>query len=225
MPARKSPPSHIGRYRLARELGRGGMGVVYLANDPFIERLVAIKTTLAPPPKDPEKLESFQHLFFHEAQAAGKLAHPHIVSLYDAAVEDDQCYLVMEYVDGPTLKKFCRTDNLLPLEKVVNIIYQCAKGLDYAHQNGVVHRDIKPSNILLTKKGQAKISDFGIAAVGGSVGTAKAESMTGSVNYASPEQLLNDSLTPQTDLFSLGVVMYELLTGVKPFEADTDVAA
>jgi len=218
-------PQKIGRYQVTRELGHGGMGVVYLAQDPFIDRLVAIKTTLSSPPKDPQGLEQFQQIFFNEAHAAGKLTHPHIVSVYDATVETDRCYLVMEYVDGTTLKEHCLEKNLLSLEKVVKIIFQCAKALDYAHQNGVIHRDIKPGNIMISTKGEAKISDFGIATVKGvSAAPPLQGSLTGSVYYASPQQLRNEPITPQSDLFSLGVVMYELLTGAKPFQGDTGIS-
>lgn len=217
-------PHKIGRYLVTRELGRGGMGVVYLAQDPFIDRMVAIKVTFASSAKDPEKFEQFQQVFFNEARAAGKLMHPHIVSVYDAMVENDRCYLVMEYVEGSTSKEYCREKTFLPLDKVAKIIFQCAKGLDYAHQNGVIHRDIKPGNIMISTKGDAKISDFGIATVVGTSDLPRADSFDGSVYYMSPEQLRNEPQTPQSDLFSLGVVMYELLTGTKPFEADTDYA-
>jgi serine/threonine protein kinase len=216
-------PQGIGRYQVVRELGRGGMGVIYLAKDPFIDRLVAIKVTLESPPKDPQKLEQFKQIFFNEAKAAGKLMHPHIVSVYDATVEDDACYLVMEYVDGSNLKGYCKEKALLPLEKVVKIIFQCAKALDYAHQNEIIHRDIKPSNIMISTKGDAKISDFGIAMIKGDSGLSQSGSLTGSLYYSSPEQLRGEELTPQTDLFSLGVVMYELLSATKPFKGDTDV--
>ena len=216
-------PQSIGRYRVTREVGRGGMGVIYLAKDPFIDRLVAIKVTLESPPKDPQKLEQFQQIFFNEAKAAGKLIHPHIVSVYDATVEDDLWYLVMEYVDGSSLKGYCKEEALLPLEKIVKIIFQCAKALDYAHQNEIIHRDIKPSNIMISTKGDAKVSDFGMAMVKGVSGPQRPGSLTGSLYYSSPEQLRGEQLTPQTDLFSLGVVMYELLSGAKPFKGDTDV--
>ena len=133
-------------------------------------------------------------------------------------------YLVMEYVEGDSLNDFCRKENLLPVNRVINIIFQCAKALDYAHENGVIHRDIKPRNIILTKDAKPKISDFGIASVRGNRGSDGQSRITGSVNYASPEQLRHDPLTPQSDIFSLGVVLYELLSGEKPFVADSDVA-
>ena len=218
-------PSKIGRYQVEREVGRGGMGIVYLARDPFIDRQVAIKTTLISTPQDQSKFEQFKQTFFNEARAAGKLMHPYIVSVYDAMVEEDMCYMVMEYIDGSTLKEHCEEKTSLPLERQVNIFFQCAKALDYAHQNGIIHRDVKPSNILVSSKGEAKISDFGIAAVEGASDLIDQDSFTGSVYYTSPEQLRNEPLTAQTDLFSLGVVMYELLTGTKPFEADNEITA
>lgn len=216
-------PDKIGRYSVLRELGRGGMGIVWLARDPFIGRHVAIKTTLSSPPKDPKKLEKFYSTFFIEARAAGNLTHPNIVYVYDAAVESDHCYLVLEYVDGPTLKDYCRGEKLLPIKSVINIIYQCAKGLYYAHRKGVVHRDIKPGNIMISKKkSMAKLCDFGIAALEGLGDDAKSDAAM-TLGYASPEQLAHKLYNHQTDIFSLGVVMYELLTGHKPFSADTEI--
>ncbi|MEW5723168.1 MAG: serine/threonine-protein kinase, partial [Thermodesulfobacteriota bacterium] len=150
-------------------------------------------------------------------------AHPNIVYVYDASIETDRCYIVMEYVDGPTLKDFCQKDRLLPVETVVKVIYQCTKALDYAHKKGVVHRDIKPSNIMISKKKEvAKIADFGIAAIEGTT-LGKPGEATFSLFYSSPEQLAKKELTGQSDLFSLGVAMYELLTGVRPFDAETEV--
>ena len=217
-------PDKIGRYRVTRELGRGGMGVVYLAVDPFIGRKVAIKTTLTPPPTDPDEFDEYQQAFFNEARSAGRLSHRNIVALYDASVDVDQSYLVMEYVDGPTLNEYCRKGNLMPLQKVINIIFLCSKALHYAHENDVIHRDIKPRNILLDQQGRPKISDFGIATVAGARTSQFQFRETGSVYYSSPEQLRNEKLNPQTDIFSLGMVMFELLTGERPFEAESDVA-
>jgi serine/threonine protein kinase len=219
-----SQPLTIGRYSLIKELGRGGMGVVYLGQDPFIERLVAIKMSKTPPPSDRAEFDKFREAFFHEARAAGNLDHPNIVSVYDAAVENDQCYLIMEYVDGTTLKSFARKKNLLSVDRVVKVIYKCAQALEYAHQKGVIHRDIKPANIMISKTGEIKISDFGIAVVDGSQDSIMEGAITASLSYASPELLKQESPGPGSDLFSLGVVAYELLTGVKPFAADTDVA-
>ncbi|MBW2644969.1 MAG: serine/threonine protein kinase, partial [Deltaproteobacteria bacterium] len=142
----KTIPQKIGKYKVVKEIGRGGMGIVYLARDPFIKRPVAIKTAISDTAGDPKALARLQQQFFNEAQAAGKLDHPHIISVYDAAVENDQCYIVMEYVDGETLKKYCDKGSLLPAKRVVEIIFKCAKALDYAHRQGVIHRDIKHSN-------------------------------------------------------------------------------
>ncbi|MBW1722003.1 MAG: protein kinase [Deltaproteobacteria bacterium] len=217
-------PYSIGRYQVTQKLGRGGMGIVYLAYDPFIDRMVAVKVASTVSVQDESRLEEFRREFLNEARAAGKLLHPHIVSVYDAAVENNRCYLVMEYVDGPTLKKFCRKDTLLPIEEVVKISYQCAKALDYAHENGVIHRDIKPGNIMLSSRGEVKIADFGIALIGDPADLNSSGSLTGSASYTSPEQLRDEVITPQADLFSLGVVMFELLAGKNPFEADSDVA-
>lgn len=199
------------------------MGVVYLAKDPFIGRLVAVKSTLSSPPTDPKELKAFQYLFFNEAQAAGKLAHPNIVYLYDACVEAERCYLVLEYVNGPNLNRYCQKGNLLPIETVVNIIYQCAKALYHAHEKDVIHRDIKPSNIMIDEKGVAKITDFGIAAVEDIYSYGGEAQPATSMYYASPEQLRQRIINHQTDIYSLGVVLYELLTGSKPFKADTDI--
>ena len=219
MDSDKETPDKIGRYDVIQELGRGGMGVVYLAHDPFIDRQVAIKTILADPSIDAPVLEYYQKLFFNEAKAAGKLMHPHIVSVYDAMWEKDICYLIMEYVEGSTLKKYCSKENLLPLESVIKYIFQSAKALDYAHQNGVIHRDIKPNNIMISNEGGVKIADFGIAQVEG-VSNVFQSGTLGTVYYSSPEQQRNEQPTTQADLFSLGIVMYELLAGTKPFKGE-----
>lgn len=220
----RKQPDIIGRYKVIRELGHGGMGVVYQAHDPFIDRLVAIKTlpdSLSPTPKD---RNNHQKIFFNEARAAGKLVHPNIVAVHDAMFENDICYLIMEYIEGVTLKEFTSEKSLLPMYDVLKIIFQSARALDYAHQNGVVHRDIKPSNMMISSRREIKITDFGIAHIEGPKANSWKENMAGTVSYMSPEQLQNEILTQQSDLFSLGVVMYELLTGKKPFKAENDYA-
>lgn len=199
------------------------MGVVYLAEDPFIDRKVAIKTSFEAPPKEPEAFKRFERSFFREARAAGKLSHRNIVSVYDAAIEDEYSYLVMEYVDGPSLSDFCSPDKRLPVPKVVNVIFQCAKAVDYAHRHGVIHRDIKPSNVILTGKGRPKISDFGIAAVGGDLTQTDQAAITASLPYTAPEHFRGADVNAQNDIYSLGAVTYELLTGQKPFTAEADV--
>jgi len=161
-------------------------------------------------------------MFFNEAHTAGSLNHPNIVGIHDAGADQDICYIVMELVKGGgTLKPYCTPENLLPIEKVVEIIFKCAKALDYAHKQGVVHRDIKPSNILVEVNLEVKIADFSIAHMNRADDTATQQvGLMGSPRYMSPEQLKEDEITHQTDLFSLGIVMYEMLTGKHPFTAD-----
>ena len=207
----------IGKYEIIKELGQGATSVVYQALDPFTNREVAIKYV------SPEALESkeygkrYKKLFVTEASLAGKLSHPHIATIYDAAAGEDGSYIVMEYVDGGTLEKYARVESLLPLNQVLEIIFKCCKALDYAARQGVIHRDIKPANILLTHDNQIKISDFGAALTSFSETTQV--SGIGSPAYMSPQQVREQPLTHQTDIFSLGVVLYQLLTGRLPFTA------
>lgn len=194
------------------------MGVVYLGHDPFAERPVAIKVGAIPSSTEAARLS--HRLFFNEARLAGLLKHPNILSVYDAGEEDGRPYIVMEYVEGSrTLKDHCQADSLLPLRRVVEIAFKCARALDYAHRAGVIHRDIKSSNILLTPDGDVKIADFGIARKLHS-DTTQVMGMVGSPRYMSPEQAQEAELTHQTDLYSLGVVIYELLAGRTPFQAE-----
>jgi serine/threonine protein kinase len=216
-------PKRIGRYEISRELARGGRAVVYLGRDPFIDRPIAIKASISSPFEEPGELERFRQRFFNEARASGKLTHPHIATLHDANIEADMWYLVMEYVDGMTLREYYRGKGALPVDEVAGIIFQCAKALSYAHDNGVIHRDVKPTNIMISSIGEVKISDFGAAKVDGTTEHASSDSLTGSLHYTSPEELRGEPVSARSDLFSLGVVMYELLAGAMPFEAETDV--
>lgn len=215
-------PSKLGKYEVIKEINRGSMGTVYLGHDPYIDRAVAIKVAHSDSLEDEESGPQFRKMFFNEAHTAGLLAHPNIVSMYDAGVDGESCYIVMEYVDGGrTLKEYTQPDNLLPIEKVVEVVFRCAKALDYAHRQGVVHRDIKPTNILVTKDQDIKIGDFSIAFINKMDSTETMPmGMVGSPRYMSPEQVSEDQLSCQTDIFSLGVIMYELLTGKHPFMAD-----
>ncbi|MEW6313720.1 MAG: serine/threonine-protein kinase [Pseudomonadota bacterium] len=210
----------IGKYEVIRVLGRGATSSVYLAHDPFADRQVAIKLFNPDIFADSEQGRRFKKLFLTEASLAGKLAHPHIAAIYDAVAGDDQGglnYLVMEYVDGGTLEPYCKVDNLLDIDKVIEIIFKCCRALDYAWHHGVIHRDIKPANILLTGGTEIKISDFG-AALTATTETTQVSGI-GSPAYMSPQQIKEQPLTHQTDIYSLGVVFYQLLAGSLPFKA------
>jgi eukaryotic-like serine/threonine-protein kinase len=209
----------FGRYEILRELGRGSMGTVYLARDPKINREVAIKT-LKYAEIGPGDLDQVKARFFREAEAAGKLSHPNIVSIYDVGEEHDMAYIAMELLNGGNLTRFCAPEHLLPAQQVLPIVADVACALDYAHHQGVIHRDIKPANIMLLEDGRVKVTDFGIALV---VDASKTRTGTvlGTPNYMSPEQVAGQTLDGRSDLFSLGIVLYELLTGAKPFKGDT----
>jgi eukaryotic-like serine/threonine-protein kinase len=221
-----SIPKEVGRYTIMYELGRGSMGVVLLGWDPFIERLVAIKIPQLTREDQKKSDKTFMHGFFHEARSAGILVHPNIVSIFDADVCQDFCYLAMEHVNGPTLKEFSRKDKLLPVEKVIDIAFHACRALDYAHNKGVVHWDIKPSNIMLTDAGAVKITDFGISRMSHKTLQADVDkgsqcNITGTFAYMSPQHLDAKGLAdPRSDVFSLGCVFYELLTGIRPFQGD-----
>ncbi|MGR8918866.1 MAG: protein kinase domain-containing protein [Gammaproteobacteria bacterium] len=216
-------PERLGKYEVLEEIGRGSMGTVYLGHDPYIDRRVAIKVAHDEQLNDEESGDRYRKMFFNEAHTAGRLTHPNIIGIYDAGVDGDTCYIVMELVEGgDTLKSFCKADNLLPIEKVVEMIFKCAKALDYAHKQGVIHRDIKPTNILCTREDDVKIGDFSIAHLTKMDSTETMPmGLVGSPRYMSPEQVTEDFITSQTDIFSLGIIMYELLTGKHPFAADS----
>jgi serine/threonine protein kinase len=213
-------PLKLGKYELREIVGQGNMGTVYRAFDPYTGREVAIKVCA------PNRIESDaderlrRRLFYNEAHTAGSLDHPNILSVYDAAEDDDIPYIVMELLsEAETLEKYCSPETLLPLDGVIEIVFHAARALDYAHRRGVVHRDIKPSNMMLSDGGDIKIGDFGIAERSQSEET-QVLGMLGSPKYMSPEQVREESVNGQSDLYSLGVVFYELLTGRSPYKTD-----
>lgn len=208
----------VGRYEIIDKLGQGSMGVVYKGKDPYINREVSIKISRPSSDTTGEQANKYREKFFLEAQSAGRLMHPNIVAIYDAGMYKDFCYITMEYIDGPNLSKFCDKDNLLPIGKTAEIIIGACKALDFAHQKDVVHRDIKPSNIMLSKLEDVKITDFGIAQIKSDSTISKG--IIGSPSYMSPEQIKEEPVTFVSDIFSLGCVMYELLTGEQAFPGD-----
>jgi serine/threonine-protein kinase len=206
----------VGRYEVMSELGQGAMGIVYKARDPKINRFLAIKTIRFSDEFEAEKIQEIKERFMREAQIAGRLAHPAIVAIYDVGEDYDLTYLAMEYLDGESLQKYCRKGFLLPLRKVLFIVSEVALALDYAHRQGVIHRDVKPANIMVLKDGKVKVTDFGIAKAVSSSQT-KSGIVLGTPNYMSPEQINGHDLDGRSDIFSLGVVFFELLTAVLPF--------
>ena len=210
----------FGRYKILAELGRGAMGVVYKAYDPKINRFVAIKT-ISLAASDPSEEQASRARFFREAEAAGRLSHPRIVPIFDIAEEANTPYIVMEYVAGRSLEEVILSKRPgLSLQTALQVIQEVAEALDYAHSQGVVHRDLKPSNILIGEDGHAKIADFGIAQL--NVSDANRPGRTwGTPAYMSPEQIRGEKVDGRSDLFSLGVVMYTLLTGHRPFQGSS----
>ena len=215
---------HIGKYPVIREIGSGATSRVYLARDPFRERDVAVKVFLFDEHADRQTERMMHKAFLAEASLAGKLNHPHIVDIFDAVVEPDYSYLVMEYVPGTTLEAHAEVTNLLPLNKVVEIVFKCIRALEYAHQHGVIHRDIKPGNIMLSEGGETKVADFGASFQQRHGQESTQITGVGSPAYMSPEQIRMEELDQRTDIYSLGVVMYRLLTGRLPYEASTQAA-
>jgi len=214
---------HIGKYPVLREIGAGATSKVYLGRDPFAERDVAIKVFAFDTHAEAQQERMKHKAFVAEASLAGKLNHPHIVDIFDAVVEPDRSYIVMEYVPGSTLEAHGDVARLLPVAKVVEIIFKCIRALEYAWRHGVIHRDIKPGNILLSQSGETKVSDFGASFQQKLQETTQIAGV-GSPAYMSPEQVRMEPLTHQTDIYSLGVTMYRLLTGRLPFNATTQPA-
>jgi serine/threonine protein kinase len=207
----------IGKYEIIRELGSGSTSTVYLAQDPFNNQQVAIKLFNFEAMRDPDLIKTHRKLLRIEASLVGKLSHPHIVKVYDAMLEGDVNYMVMEYVDGETLAHYASVSRLLPFSTLAEIIYKCCKALEYAQQQGVIHRDIKPANILLRGTSNIKISDFGAAMVVSQQTTQVVG--VGSPAYMSPEQIDEKLLSHQTDIYSLGVTLFQLICGKLPYEA------
>ncbi len=214
-------PERIGKYVIVNEVGKGSTGTVYLSHDPYFKRDVAIKVYNVVADDDPERARIARKMFFNEARMVGMLQHPNILPIYDAGEEGGQYYVVMEYVQGArTLAAYCRPDNLLRVDDVIKLVYKCARALQYAHKRGVIHRDIKPSNVMLTRESDVRIVDFGIALLR-DTDISKIEGIAGSPSYMSPEQIESAEITPASDIYSLGAVMYELLCGFRPFRAST----
>jgi serine/threonine protein kinase len=212
-------PEKIGKYQIIREAGRGSTGTVYLSHDPYYGRDVAIKLYRESTGDDESEARIARKMFFNEAQMVGRLQHPNILPIFDAGEENGRYYVVMEHVHGArTLAAYCRPDNLLPIDEVVRILFSAARALHYAHTRGVVHRDLKPSNIMLTVDNDVRVIDFGIA-VWRDGAISSIRGVAGSPSYMSPEQVKSEDLGPATDVYALGAVMYELLTGRRPFKA------
>ncbi len=207
--------TRLGKYEIWRELGRGAMGIVYEAFDPFIERTVAIKTILKSSLDKSEVQEAFSR-FRREAQAAGRLAHPKIVSIFEYGEDEEMAFIVMELICGSELKEYFDREQRFTIREGISIVLQLLDALDYSHSRGVVHRDIKPANILLTADGQIKVADFGIAKIE-STHLTQVGMVIGTPNYMSPEQFLGLATDCRTDIYSAGVVLYQFLTGTRPF--------
>ena len=207
----------LGRYEILAELGQGAMGVVYKAIDPLIDRIVAIKTIKFDASN--EEAINFEERFYREAKSAGRLNHPNIVTIYDVGKSDNAAYIAMEYLEGEQLKDILDVHTPMSVERIADIAAQIAEGLAYAHKNGIVHRDIKPANVMLVQGDRVKITDFGIAHMSTSSGTL-AGTVLGSPRYMAPEQVVGKTVDGRSDLFALGVVLYEMLTGESPFDGD-----
>src|ERR687886_1684631 len=209
-----------GRFRLEEKIGSGGMSTVYRAFDPTLERWVAIKIMHRDISTDPDQLERFRR----EARAVARLSHPHIVTVIDAGEDDGAPYIVFEYVPGETLKDRIRRVGRLPVPEAVAYAIEIGRALSCAHAHRLVHRDVKPQNVLIDPDGRAKVTDFGIARSLEAQGLTATGRVLGTTDYVSPEQALGHEVNGQSDIYSLGIVLYEMLTGEAPYTADTQVA-
>lgn len=210
---------HFGRYEVVGELGRGAMGVVYKAVDPVLNRVVAIKTVHLS--LDPAEREEYEARFYQEAKAAGSLSHPAIVTIYDLGRSDNVAYMAMELLEGRELRDWIASGQPMPIKLAVSVAAQVADGLAYAHERGIIHRDIKPANIMVLADGTAKITDFGIARMRTSDVKTQTGMLLGSPKYMSPEQVIGQRIDHRADIFSLGVTLYETLTGQAPFNGSS----
>ena len=208
------------RYELIEKIGSGGMADVYKAKDILLDRIVAVKILHSSFAEDNDFIVRFRH----EAQSAGKLSHPNIVGIYDVGCDGDVHYIVMEYVEGETLKQYIQNHPNIPIDTAVRIAIEIGYALEEAHANGIIHGDIKPHTVLLTRTGKVKVTDFGIARAINSSTVLDKQSILGSVHYLSPEQAAGDKITAKTDIYSLGIVLYEMLTHHLPFEGETAVS-
>jgi serine/threonine-protein kinase len=214
-------PRKLGRYQIVEQLGQGAMGVVYRARDPMINREVALKAIPLATEFDPTELDNVRQKFFREAEMAGRLNHPHIVTIYDAGEDNGTAYIAMELLRGHALIEHTTEARLLPVPVALELVARVADALHYAHQRQVIHRDIKPANVMYDPpSGQLKITDFGIARLTDS-GRTRTGVVLGTPSFMSPEQLQGRTLTGQSDVFSLGITLYQLLTARLPFRADS----
>jgi predicted Ser/Thr protein kinase len=219
VPLEQQPIETVGKYRILGILGKGGMGIVYRGLDPDIEREVAIKTVRFDAYADGPAKEEMLLRVMREAKAAGRLNHPNIITVYDVIRESDLTFIVMQYIDGQTLQARIETGQPLSPRDVLGLLKPIAEALDYAHENGIVHRDIKPANILIDKSGKPFLADFGVARLETSTMTGPGTTI-GTLSYMSPEQVMGKTADGRADFFALGVILYELLTGRKPFAGD-----
>ena len=209
----------LGKYRILREIGGGGMACVYEAEDQSIGRKVALKVLMLPPAVPESEKSLLIQRFQQEARAAGTLSHSNVVTLYEVGETDGVHYIAMELLTGTTVRELLRERGKIPVDEALNILLQVARALDYAHKQGVIHRDVKPDNIVVTDEGVVKLTDFGIARAANDLLSTQKGMLVGSPAYMSPEQILGEPVDDRTDIYSLGVTAYEMLTGRKPFDA------
>jgi serine/threonine-protein kinase len=215
------PTDHFGRYRILKSIGKGAMGFVYQGLDPAIDRPVALKTIRVDQYAEAAETDELRERLTREAKAAGKLSHPNIVTIYDVGEEGGMQYIAMEYLEGQTLEKLLKKNLEWDYRTISKVMIQACEALDYAHENGIVHRDIKPANIMILDGNKIKVMDFGIARLDKSASMTQTGTALGTPNYISPEQLKGQPVDRRSDIFSLGVVFYEVLTREKPFKGDT----